>query len=210
MKVKFLSQKSEEDKTGFTIIEILISIFIFTFICLSGILVSKNIIIASKKKTIEKDILKEISHISEFIEKTLPNAMINELSGRYRMNFKGENTWVKFIAPFSESKEGDIAKFGIFYRDNKIMVEMVRVDKENPDFEFYEGFPGAQILGEDIKFFSLRYYDGQNWLDRWDTENMEEPELPELVEIKIKISKGKIEGREIEREFTKITKIGEK
>lgn len=210
MKVKFLFLKLEEGRYGFTFIEVLISIIVFTFVCLSAVLVSKNIILSSRKISFEKDILREISHISEFIENTLSNAMINNLSGKYRMNFKGETTWVRFVAPFSETEEGDIAKFGIFYRDNKIMVEMVRVDRKNPDFEFYEGFPGAQILGENVSFFSLKYYDGENWLDNWDTENMVEPELPELVEIKIKISKGKIEGKEIEKEITKITKIGEK
>ncbi|MGB9677585.1 MAG: prepilin-type N-terminal cleavage/methylation domain-containing protein [Candidatus Ratteibacteria bacterium] len=197
-----------EEDNGFTLIEILIAIFIFTFVCFTGIFILKNSILSSRKKALEKDILKEIIFISDFIESRISNAMINDLSGKYRMNFKGENKWVKFVSPFSEGKEGDIAKFGIYWKDNKIMVEMVRVDKKNPDFSFFEGFPGAQILGEDVKDFCIRYFDGEKFLDKWDTETMEEPKLPTFVEIKIVISKMKIEGKEIEREFKKEIKIG--
>ncbi|MCM8818915.1 MAG: type II secretion system protein GspJ [Candidatus Omnitrophica bacterium] len=207
MKKSILFQFSEEDK-GHTLIEILISIFIFTFLCLAAILILKNSLVSSRKKNIEKEILKELIYISEFIENKISNAMINDLSGKYRMNFKGQNSYVKFICPFSEDKEGDIVKFGIYFKDDKIMAEMVRVDSKNPDFTFFDGFPGAQVLGENIRFFSLKYFDGKDWLDNWDTEKMKNPKLPEFVEIKIIISKGKVEGKEIEKEFKKIIRIG--
>jgi prepilin-type N-terminal cleavage/methylation domain-containing protein len=207
MKKSILFHFSGEDR-GFTLIEILIAIFVFTFVCFSAIFILKNSLLSSRKKTVEKEILKEIIFISDYIENRISNAMINDLSGKYRMNFKGEDKWVKFVAPFSENKEGDIAKFGIYWKDNKIMVEMVRVDKENPDFSFFDGFPGAQILGENVKDFCIKYSDGEKWFDKWDTEIMDEPKLPEFVEIKIIISKGKIERREIEREFKKTIKIG--
>ncbi len=207
MKKSILSQCLEEDN-GFTLLEVLISIFIFTFVCLSAIFILKNYLLSSREKSREKEILKELIYISEFIGSKISNAMINELSGKYRMNFKGENTWVKFICPFSEGEEGDIVKFGIYWKDDKIMAEMVRVNSKNPDFTFYEGFPGAQILGQDVKSFLLKYYDGKNWLNEWDTERMEKPKLPKMVEIKITVSKGKIEGKEIEKEIKKIVKIG--
>jgi len=207
MKKNFLFLCSEEGK-GLTLLEVLIAIFIFTFICLSAISILKNSLLSSRKKNIEKEILKEFVYISEFIEVRISNAMINELSGKYRMNFKGENDWVRFICPFSEGEEGDIAKFGIYWKDNKVMAEMIRVDSKNPDFSFYEGFPGAQVLGEDVKSFSLKYYDGEEWLDKWDTEKMKNPRLPQMVEFKMVISKGKIEGEEIEKEFKKTVKIG--
>jgi hypothetical protein len=34
------------------------------------------------------------------------------------------------------------------------------------------------------------------------------PELPKFVEINIIVSKGKIEGKEIEKEFKKVIKVG--
>ncbi len=207
MRENILFHHLEEDN-GFTLIEVLISIFVFTFVCLSGIFILKNSLLSSRKKQIEKDIMKEIIFIYDFIEKRISNAMINELSGKYRMNFKGGDKWAKFVSSFSEDKEGDIVKFGIYWKDNKIMVNMVRVDKENPDFSFFEGFPGAQVLGLDIKDFSIKYFDGENWYESWDTEVMEEPKLPEFVEIKIVVSKGKIEGKEIEKQIKKTIKIG--
>lgn len=207
MRKNILFHLSEENN-GFTLIEVLIAIFVFTFVCLTAIFILKNSLLSSRKKAVEKDILKEIVFITDFIEKRISNAMINDLSGKYRMNFKGEDKWVKFVSPFSEDKEGDIAKFGIYFKDNKIMVEMVRVDNKNPDFTFFDGFPGAQILGEDVKNFSIRYFDGEKWENNWDTEIMEEPKLPQLVEIKLVISKGKIEGKEIEKEIKKTIKIG--
>ncbi|MGC8977563.1 MAG: type II secretion system protein GspJ [Candidatus Ratteibacteria bacterium] len=207
MKKNILFLFSEEDK-GMTLLEVLIAIFIFTFVCLSAVLILKNSLLSSRKKTVEKDILKEFVYITEFIESKISNAMINDLNGKYRMNFKGGNDWVKFVCPFSEGKESDLVKFGVYWKDDKIMAEMVRIDKSNPDFTFFDGFPGAQILGEDVKHFSLKYFDGEEWQDTWDTENMEEPKLPEMVEIKIVVSKGKIEGREVEKEFRKVVKIG--
>ncbi|MCM8772288.1 MAG: type II secretion system protein GspJ [Candidatus Omnitrophica bacterium] len=207
MKVNILSQLSEEDK-GITLLESIIAIFVFTFICLSVVFILRNSLLTSRKKSIEKDILRELIYITEFIETRISNSMINNFSGKYRMNFKGEKTNVKFICPFSEGEEGDIVKFGIYWKDGKIMAEMIRVNKENPDFTFFEGFPGAQILGNGVKFFSLRYYDGEKWHDRWDTEEMENPVLPKGIELKIVISKGKIEGREIEKGITKFIKIG--
>jgi len=202
-----LFQFLEEDE-GITLTEILIAIFIFTFICVSAIFILKNSLLSSRKKTIEKDILKEVVYITEFIETKISNAMVNDLSGRYRMNFKGESNWVKFICPFSEGKENDLAKFGIYYKDGKVMAEMVRIDNKNPDFTFFDGFPGAQILGEDVKQFRLKYFDGENWVDKWDTEQMTNPKLPEFIEITLTISKGKIEGKEIEKEIKKIVKTG--
>ena len=207
MKRNILFRFSGEGK-GITLLEILIAVFIFTFVCLSSVFILRNSLLSSRKKTIEKDILREIIYITEFIETRISNAMINDLSGRYRMNFKGESDWVKFICPFSEGKENDIVKFGIYYKDGKIMVEMVRVDNKNPDFTFFNGFPGAQILGENIKLFKLRYYNGKNWVESWNTESMIKPELPKFVEIYMIISKGKIEGKEIEREIKKVIKIG--
>ncbi|MCS7181354.1 MAG: type II secretion system protein GspJ [bacterium] len=207
MRKNILFQCSEEDK-GFTLIEVLIATFVFTFVCFTSIFILKNSLLSSRKKTIEKEILKEIIYVSEFIENRISNAMINDLKGDNRMNFKGEKTWVKFIAPFSEDKEGDLVKFGIYWNNNKIMVQMVRIDSKNPDFRFFEGFPGAQVLGEDIKEFNLKYFDGKIWKDNWDTEFMKEPVLPELIEIKIVVSKGKMEGKEIEKEIKKIIKIG--
>jgi hypothetical protein len=207
LKRNILFQFSGEDK-GITLLEILIAIFIFTFVCLSAVFILRNSLQSSRKKTIEKDILREIIYITEFIETRISNAMINDLSGKYRINFKGENDWVRFICPFSEGEENDLVKFGIYYKDGKIMAEMVRVDNKNPDFSFFNGFPGAQILGENVKLFKLRYYDGKNWVDSWDTENMLNPELPEFVEIYLIVSKGKIEGKEIEKEFKKVIKVG--
>ncbi|MCM8803994.1 MAG: prepilin-type N-terminal cleavage/methylation domain-containing protein [Candidatus Omnitrophica bacterium] len=197
----------EEDK-GVTLLEVLIAIFIFTFVCLSSVLILKNALLSSRKKTVEKDILSESIYITEFIENRIRNAMVNDLEGKYRMNFKGGSNWVKFVCPFSESKEGDIAKFGIYWKECKIMVEMIRVDKNNPDFTFFDGFPGAQVLGEDVKLFSLKYFDGENWKKNWDTEIMEEPKLPKMIEITMVILKGKIEGKEIGREIKKTIKIG--
>lgn len=207
MKKNILRVFLEEDK-GFTIFEILISMFIFTIICFSAILILRSSLSTLREKNIEKEILKEIVNISEFIENRISLAMINNLDGKYRMNFKGEENWVKFIAPFSEGDQGDIAKFGIYWKDDKILVHMTRVDRENPDFTFFEGFPGAQILANNIKNFTIRYFDGKDWKKNWNTEIMEEPELPEYIEYEIVICKGKVEGREIEKIFKNRVKIG--
>lgn len=194
-----------EGNRGITLIEVLISIFIFLIIILSSLFVFKNTTLNLRKKKEERKIFQEALFSLNFIEKYMRNAMVNEMEGKYRMNFYGGKDWVKFIAPFSEGEGSDLGKFGIYQKGDKIKVSFVRITEDRPDFEFFKGYPGAQILADGVEKLRFYYFDGKEWKNEWNTD--EKAILPEFVKIEITLSKGKVEGEKIKRKFTKIVEI---
>ncbi|HRR95206.1 MAG TPA: prepilin-type N-terminal cleavage/methylation domain-containing protein [Candidatus Ratteibacteria bacterium] len=207
MKKDILHIHSEENK-GFTLIEVLVSIVILTIIIFSSMFIFKESVRKFRKNTYEKEIYKTATETFQTIEKYLKNAKINNLNGKLRMNFKGEKQWIKFITTTEESKESDFLKVGIYFQDNNLKMNIEKIDKES-DFSFKEGFPGAQILAENIRNFEILYFDGTNYVSNWDTENTEEPQLPPFVKIIMEIESGmKVEGKKLNKNFERIIKVG--
>jgi len=199
-----LSEKSN----GFTLIEVLVSILVLTFILFSLLFVFKGSVINFRKKTTEKDIYKNTTEVFETLGKYLKNAKVNNLKGNLRMNFKGGKNWIKFISITEESEESDFLKVGLYFQDNKIKMSLEKVD-EKRKFHLRDGFPGAQVLAENIENFEISYFDGKNYVSGWDTEKMEIPFLPSFVKIKIvPYGEEKIEGKVIKKEFERILKVG--
>ncbi|HOV21641.1 MAG TPA: prepilin-type N-terminal cleavage/methylation domain-containing protein [bacterium] len=207
MKKDILHIHSEENK-GFTLIEVLVSIVILTIIIFSSMFIFKESVRKFRKNTYEKEIYKTATETFQTIEKYLKNAKINNLNGKLRMNFKGQKQWVKFISTTEESKESDFLKVGIYFQDNNLKMSIEKIDEES-DFSFKKGFPGAQILAENIRNFEILYFDGTNYVSNWDTENTEEPQLPPFVKIIMEIESGmKVEGKKLNKNFERIIKVG--
>ena len=208
MKVHIFRGVSEEDK-GFTLLEVLIALVIFCVAAFSSIMIFKNSLLRFDKQIGEKKVYSEAIKVFDYTERYLSSAMCNDMDGKFRINFEGRDSYVRFISPFSEGQESDLAKFGIYFDSecNKVKVSIIRIDRKCPDFVFPVGFPGAQVLGEDIGMFKISYYDGRNWKDCWDTSSMSEPVLPRLVRIEIAPFSQKIEGKRYEETFEKVIKI---
>jgi len=200
MRKNIFTVNSEKNK-GLTLLEILFSVIILTFILSSSLLIFRSFLVNSRKKYIEKKIFSEYSTFTNFLKNTLPYAMVNEMKGKYRINFKGEKTWMKFIIPFSEGENSDLTKIGVYFKEGKIKVSMERVKRKKMDLKFSEGFPGAQTLCENVRTLKFKYFDGEKWNEKWDTEIMEKPVLPKILKFEIEIYGGKIEGKEIRKYF---------
>ncbi len=208
MKGSIFQGVSEGDK-GFTLLEVLIALIIFCVAIFSSIMIFKGSLLRFGKQTGEKKIYSEAVKVSDYMERYLVSAMCNDMEGILRINFEGEKEYVRFISPFSEGTESDLAKFGIYFdrEDNTVKVSVVRIDRKNPDFIFPAGFPGAQVLGEGIGRFQISYYDGENWNDRWHTEDMAEPALPRIIKVEITPFSQKMEGKRDEERFEKLIRI---
>jgi len=197
---------------GITLLEILISFIIFTIVISSSLIIFKSSMLKMRKKSAEKEVYSEAIETLDFIEKNLSLAMVNELEGKYRMNFIGLSNQVKFIAPFSDGDGSDLVKFGIYWDDDKkVKVNYIRVDKKNPDFLFPSGFSGAQMLGENIEELKFYYFDGENSEEIWSSEkgNENEGKLPDMIKVEILVSSPvKIEGKIEKRKFTRLIKMG--
>ncbi|MCX8082949.1 MAG: prepilin-type N-terminal cleavage/methylation domain-containing protein [bacterium] len=195
--------------SGFTLLEILIAVIIFCIATFSSVMIFKGSIVRFERQSGEKKVFSEAIKVFDYMEKYLTSAMCNNMEGKLRINFEGEKEYVKFISPFSEGPDTDLAKFGIYFdREAKtVKVSVIRIDRNDPFFIFPSGFPGAQILGENIGYFQISYYDGKNWLDHWYTDCMIEPELPRIIKVEIKPFSQKIEGKRYEETFEKYIRI---
>jgi prepilin-type N-terminal cleavage/methylation domain-containing protein len=202
-----ISIPDSEGNRGFTLLEILISLIIFAVVISASLLIFKGSVVKYKKESFKKTVYSESSEIFNFIETRLSAAMCNDLTGSYRINFKGGSDWIRFVSPFSQSEDSDLAKFGIYHDQDRIKVSMERIDRDSNDFNFPSGYTGAQVLGQDVGNFTVRYFDGKKWQKSWDTEKMNQPELPEMVRIELEIYAGKIEGEKVEKTFTREFKI---
>lgn len=206
----FTEVSGARNPNGITILEILIGLVIFTVVILSATMIFKESLHRFGKQVSEKKVYSEAARVLEYMEKYLPSAMCNDMEGRMRIDFIGEKESVRFVSPFSEGPESDLAKFGIYFdRDaSAVKVAVLRVDSARPDFLFSAGFAGAQVLGECIDSFQLSYFNGSDWQDEWDTGRMAEPHLPRMVRVELGVfSKQRIEGKRSEKTFTRLIGI---
>jgi len=194
-----------EENRGITLIEVLISLIIFVIIMGTSLLIFKGSILNLRKENLERKLWKEAVGAINFIEKYIRNAMVNDLKGKYRMNFYGGKDWVKFIAPFSEGEGSDLGKFGIYQKGDKIKASFVRITKDKPDFEFFQGYPGSQILAEGVEELRFYYFDSKEWKENWSTDV--KSQLPEFIKVEITLSGEKVEGKRVIKKFTKIVKV---
>lgn len=207
MKRNFLPILSEKNN-GFTLIEVLVSLLILTFILFSSLFIFRENVRKMRIKASEKEIYKNAFDTFSTMENYLSKAKINSQKGKLRMDFKGEKNSLKFISMVQESEKSDFVKVGIFFRDNKIKMYIEKVNEKN-GFGFRNGFPGAQVLAENISDFEILYSDKGKWKEKWDTSEKENHCLPDFVKIKMTVFyKKKIEGKIYEKTFERIIKVG--
>ncbi|MCM8762026.1 MAG: prepilin-type N-terminal cleavage/methylation domain-containing protein [Candidatus Omnitrophica bacterium] len=205
MKIHILQEVSEGDK-GFSLLEVLIALVIFCIAVFSSITIFKSSLLRFGKQVGEKKVYSEAVKVFNYMERYLVSAMCEEDP---RIDFEGESEYIRFISPFSEGPESDLAKFNIYFdrEDNKVKVSVIRIDRKENNFNFPAGFPGAQVLGENISSFHLFYYDGKEWKDRWNTAYITEPELPRLIKVEITSFPHKVEGKRYYERFEKLIRI---
>lgn len=196
------------ESRGITLLEVIISMMIFSLIFFSAAFIFRESLLRFGKDSGGKKVYSEIASVLNYLERYVSAAMCGGGINSHRIDFKGERNTVRFAAPFSEGDESDIAKFAFYFEEGKVKVSLLRISRRHPDFTFPEDFSGAQVLGENIGCFELEYLDGNLWKDSWDTREMEEPRLPGAIKVKITAHSEKIEGERIEKKVTKIINIG--
>ena len=208
MKRNIFLGNSGENK-GITLIELVVAMMIFAIVMFSAVFVFKESLRRFRKAAGEKKVYCEATGVLNYIEKYISAAMCSDKNASPSIDFIGEKNIVRFVAPFYEGKqqESDLAKFAFYFIDDTVKVSVVRVSRSNPDFAFPESFSGAQTLGENISLFEMEYYDGSDWKSSWDTKEMEEPSLPESMKVSVRAYSEKIEGKRIEKTFTRTIKI---
>jgi len=163
-----------------------------------------------RQQSVEKRVFEEAGRCLEFLDRHLPLAQVNDLSGSVRMNFRGSPDTVRFIAPFSESEGSDLTKFAVARDGRNVVVQVVRVDSEHPGMELPGDLRGSQILCRDVERFNLQYFDGRQWVDRWETGegDPQEAVLPQMVRVELVVSPEEaVEGRRQSRSFSRVIRL---
>lgn len=193
-------------ESGLTFVEIIVALFIFGIAVLCTLAVFRKQILELRARRLEYRIASETAEFFQFLDKHLPHAMVNDREGDLRMDFIGASDRLRFVAPFSEGEDSDLAKFGMYRDKDRIKIALARVDRNSPSYSFSEGFPGAQTLTICIEDFRISYADGASWQSSWDTRqgSPEEGRLPSAVSVELSVSPPeKMEGRRLKQRFTK-------
>ncbi|MBU4312588.1 MAG: prepilin-type N-terminal cleavage/methylation domain-containing protein [Candidatus Omnitrophica bacterium] len=175
------------DRTGFTLVEMLISLAI-----LAMIVASTFTIFSSSSKSWQKgEARSERYHNARAaigkISMELSQAVIRE-DGLCR--FIGEKDEVKFVS-FVSSSSGVFEAAEIEYWLDKERKFLLRNEDIEPDYDFSTQ-DQSDILADNISELGFSYYDGVDWSDTWDSDSV----LPKAVKIRIKLEDKK--GKESE------------
>lgn len=176
--------------SGFTLIEFLVASIIGVFIAIVAVGTLKAVSLSSEM------INKNIDSASElrFGAKTIENDLVNF----FRSNF--ENT--KFQIDINESETSQSGRL-IFYTVSRNKVRINEPEGDVYEVEYYllsdedkgmlfrrawpnpdkESQPGGvlSVIAEDVDFFQVRAFDGENWQSEWGEEDTKMPELVEIV-----------------------------
>jgi len=185
-------KKMYSRKTGFTLVEVLVASTIGTFVALVAVGTLRAITASSEMVEYSISAAAEVRFASNMIARDLVNLYRDEnrrntkLIGTAQESEQGSISYLVFYT-VSRAKarigqpEGDIYEVEYcLVRDEEKSLLMRRL-WPNPN---EEKEPGGilTVIAEDIDFFEVRYFDGEEWSNEW-PEEMEI--LPQLVEVNI-------------------------
>lgn len=195
-------------KSGFTLVEVIIASTIGAFISLVAVGTLKAVISSNVLLDNNINAASEVTFASNLIEKDLINiyrddAIENtELIGTIE-DLTDYSTSVITFYTLNRTKarvdqpEGDIYEVEYYLVKNEDSSLLMRRLWPNPNDEFEAGGIVTPIA-ENIDLFEVRYFDGEEWYDEWQQEDMQT--MPDMIEINI-VSKPQARGVPIIESF---------
>jgi len=185
-------KKIDSQKTGFTLVEVMVAVTIGGFIMLVAVGTLKAITSSAEMVDTNISAAAEVRFAMNLIARDLVNFYRDE---------NNENT--KLIGITEESADGNVS-YMVFYTVNRMKARAEQPEGDiyeveysllqdgeqsllmrrlwpNPNEEYEPGGILA-VIAEDIGIFEVRYFDGEEWTNEW-PEEMEE--LPQLIEVSI-------------------------
>jgi type II secretion system protein J len=179
--------------TGFTLVEILVASTIGTFISLIAVGTLHSVITASDM------VQKNINAASEV--RFAANLLERDLANYYNVDDFNDTEFYGTVENYSDYETADL----IFYTVNKAKARIYEPEGDIYEVEYYlepdddgtlslrrrvwpnpndEYDPGGILttVAENILYFEVSYYDGEEWYADW-PEDMEGP--PDLVEVSV-------------------------
>jgi general secretion pathway protein J len=188
-----VGKKMNYRRTGFTLVEVLVASTIGSFIAFVAVGSLRVIIGAAEAVDNNIKSAAEVRFAANMIAKDLTNFYRDE-------NYS--NT--RFIGTIEDLADDSSTSYLVFYTLGRTKARVGQPEGDIYEVEYYltkddetsalmrrlwpnpheELEPGGilTVIAEDIDFFNIRYFDGEEWADEWPEEIQN---LPDLIEITI-------------------------
>ena len=202
-----MNKKMNSKKTGFTLVEVMVAVTIGGFIMLVAVGALKAITTSAEKVDSNINIAAEVRFVSTMLERDLVNFYRDEsIDNTKLIGTAGESgeDGMSYLVFYTVSRakaridqpEGDIYEVEYYLMKDEEKSLLMRRLWPNPNEEFEPGGILAAIA-EDIDYFEVRYFDGEEWSTEW-PEEMDV--LPQLIEVNI-VAKPPNRGQPIMESF---------
>ena len=178
------SRRRDLSLTGFTVIELLTSIFIIAILVTMLSVVFNQGIKAYRQADEIIDITNKAQIFFGQICSELPGAVVSENPS---VSFKGTSTNIYFMAPWDNSSDIELCEFGYNFVGTEIKRHFITADA-GASFEYPTSAVDYSTGGENL-FVDLESgssvqfkYDGSS---TWNSHTSLPPSLPQIVELKI-------------------------
>jgi prepilin-type N-terminal cleavage/methylation domain-containing protein len=206
---KFLSVKL---KSGFSLLELLIALFLLLVILGGSILLLRTANQSWFRGESEVAVQTEARNLTVFLNRLIPGAVLTNGGDEAELKFSGYPDRISFCTLLSENREKtDFARVDIFWKkeDGTLYVFEERAEKGRRNL-FDSGKTGSQPLSGGVTKFKLSYFDGKEYRSTWNSgkEGSDEGLLPKAVFLDFQLSGQKSnEGRIFRRDYHAIFEI---
>ena len=179
------------NKKGFTLVEIMIATMLSSFIMLVAVGALRAITATSERIGGTIDTAAEVRFAAKQLETDLlniyrdSNSLNRRLIGGLRQNADSVSTNLLFWtigrtkARF-DLPEGDLYEVEYFLLQENEQSKLCRRLWPNPEKDILPTGILTELV-ENIREFQVRYFDGTNWTDIWDSDGLEM--LPDIIEV---------------------------
>lgn len=185
--------KNLKSQSGFTLIEIVLSIALLTTI----IMITTNLL--SSELKLRQNIISRypfdriIARISEDISGAFT---ILEDPTNKQINFVYSNanngsllfSVVNYLSLIADTKESNIARIGYIIENNEDKKQLVRiVDTKMDDWKYIpqSGVGTRSVLVDNIKELTFSFWKNEKFVDEWDSTSNEAGKMPKMVKINL-------------------------
>ncbi len=177
-------------KTGFTLVEVMVASTIGAFISLVAVGTLKAVIASNEQVDININAASEVRFASNIIARDLINIYRDEDIENTKLIGTVEDTaeYSTSILSFytinrtkarAYEPEGDIYEVEYYLVKNEDTSSLMRRLWPNPNDEFEPG--GILItIAENIDLFEVRYFDGEEWYAEWPEDTDTQPDMIEV------------------------------
>ena len=179
-------------KSGFTLAETLVASTIGSFIALVAVGTLKTITVSAERVDSNIEAASEVRFASNMISRDLVNLYREQNFRNMKLVGMADDSELgrSFLTFYTigrakariDQPEADLYEVEYFLKKDEENSDLYRRLWPNPDPNDEDPGGILSIIAEDIEFFQVRFFDGEEWAEEW-PEEMEV--VPQLIEVNI-------------------------